>query len=349
MSVFFWLIILLAVYDAKISREGCFPDYISQRSIQPIKGIFILLVFISHFVQYVELNGPWDASYFEVRRFLGQLVVVPFLFYSGYGMAESIRVKGMDYVRTMPSKRISKVLFQFGIAVILFLLLQFARGVRYDWLHTILAFTGWLSVGNSNWYIFAIVCMYLITWISYSVFRKGKLAPLLCATVLLCGYIVVMKLVKDQELWCNTVLAYLGGMWFAAYREQFEKIVFSRDRDYYIYLALTFAAFLFARQYWSKLVVYGITSVLFALLIVLITAKFKITNRFLAYCGEHLFSLFILQRIPMIALNGRAIEQYPALFLIVCLVLTFLMSMVFDDLTAKAWTALTSRPKKKKV
>ena len=345
MSVFFWLILLLAVYDAKISKKGCFPDYISQKSIQPIKGIFILLVFISHFVQYVQLKGVWDSPYFEVRKFLGQLVVVPFLFYSGSGMAESIRVKGQSYVKSMPGKRIAKVLFQFGVAVALFLLLQFTRGVRYDWHRVILAFTGWVSVGNSNWYIFAIVCMYLITWISYTVFRKGKLPPLLCATALLCVYVVVMKLVKDQELWCNTALAYLAGMWFAAYREQFEKLVFSGDKSYFTYLIRTFAAFLFARQYWSKLVVYGITSVLFALLIVMFTAKFQITNRFLAYCGEHLFSLFILQRIPMIALDNRPIEGHPYLYLLVCLALTFLMSAVFDNLTAKAWTALTVRKK----
>lgn len=346
MSIFFWLIILMAVYNARVFKDGFCPDYIAQRNIQPIKGIFILLVFISHFVQYVTLTGVWDAPYFEVRKFLGQLVVVPFLFYSGYGMAESIRVKGMTYVRGMPSKRIAKVLFQFGIAVLLFLLLQFARGRHYEWDHLLLSFTGWVSVGNSNWYIFAIVCMYLITWLSYFIFRKGKLPPLLCATLLIGVYIVVMKLVKDQELWCNTVLAYLAGMWFAAYREKFEKVVFSGNREYYAYLLVTLAAFLFARQYWAKLWVYGLTSVLFALLMVLITAKFQITNRFLAYCGEHLFSLFILQRIPMIALDNTAIEQHPYLYLIVCLVLTFAMSAVFDDLTAKAWTALTSRKTK---
>lgn len=263
-------------------------------------------------------------------------------------MAESIRVKGIGYVRRMPVHRIGKVLFQFGIALILFLLLRFAQGVRYDWGHIVLSFTGWVSVGNSNWYIFAIVCMYLITWISCSLCRRGKLLPLLCATALTVVYIVVMKLVKEQELWCNTAAAYLAGMWFCAYREEFNRIVLSKNRDYCIYLVLTLAAFLFMRQYWSRLLVYETVSVLFALLVVLITARVQITNRFLAHCGEHLFSLFILQRIPMIALDNTAIEQYPWLYLLVCLGLTFLMSAVFDNLSQKAWEGLMGLTQKKK-
>lgn len=348
MSVFFWLIILMAVYNVKICREGYFPGYISHDSIQPIKGIFILLVFVSHFVQYVTLEGVWDAPYFEVRRFLGQMVVVPFLFYSGYGMAESIRAKGMGYVRRMPVQRICRVLFQFGIAVILFLILQYVRGVRYEWSRILLAFIGWYSVGNSNWYIFAIVCMYLITWLSHTLFRRGRLMPLLCATVLTAVYIVVMKLVKGQEVWCNTVAAYLAGMWFSAFREKFEKLVFSGKRDYYVYLILTAAAFLFMHRYWSRLLVYEAVSVLFALLVVLITAKVQITNRFLAYCGKHLFSLFILQRIPMIALDNTAIEQYPWVYLLVCVGLTFLMCGIFDELVQKAWNGLLKLTARKK-
>ena len=349
MSVFFWILLLMAAYNVQIRREGFHPGYIGRDGIQPIKGIFILLVFISHFVQYVDVNGVWDAPYFEVRKYLGQMVVVPFLFYSGYGMAESIRVKGLSYVRRMPVHRMGKVLFQFALAVVLFLGLRFAQGVRYDAAHVLLSFIGWVSVGNSNWYIFAILCMYLITWLSYFVFRKGKLAPLLCATVLTAVYIVVMKLVKGQEVWCNTVGAYLMGLWFSAYREPFEKTVLEKKWDYVICLILSLSAFLFLRRYWSKLAVYETASLLFALLTVLFTAKIQINNKFLTWCGEHLFSLFILQRIPMIALDNTPIERHPGLYLLVCFGLTLVMSIAFDAVTPKIWNglmSLTTKPKK---
>lgn len=348
MSVFFWALLLMAAYNMKFCRDGFHPGYIGRDGIQPIKGIFILLVFISHFVQYVDLNGVWDMPYFEVRKFLGQMVVVPFLFYSGYGMAVSIQAKGIHYVRRIPVHRIGMVLFQFALAVVLFLGLRFAQGIRYPWHKSLLSFIGWVSVGNSNWYIFAIVCMYLITWLSYSLCRKGKLLPLLCATALTVVYIITMKLVKGQTVWCNTVAAYLAGMWFCTYRDSFERVVLTKNRDYYIYLILILVSFLFLRKHWVRLSVYEVVSVLFALLTVLFTAKIQINNRFLTWCGEHLFSLFILQRIPMIALDNTAIEAYPGVYLLVCFGLTLVMSVVFDSLSPKAWNALLSLAPKKK-
>ncbi len=90
---------------------GFHTDYISEKRIQPIKGIFVLLIFASHFIPYVELNGPLHEFYFWVRRFLGQLVVVPFLFYSGYGLSLSFNRKGRLYMQEFPIRRICKVVF----------------------------------------------------------------------------------------------------------------------------------------------------------------------------------------------------------------------------------------------
>jgi len=342
MSVFFWIVVILAFYDMRVAKKGFFDDCVSYNNIQPIKGIFLLLVLISHFVQYVNLNGVWDAPYFEVRRYLGQMVVVPFLFYSGYGIAESIRKKGVDYVKSMPAKRILKVLFQFAIAVLCFLVLRYAMGSRYAVSKILLSFVGWESLGNSNWYIFAILAMYIITWFSYLVFRKGTLAPLVCATLLTVAYIVVMKLFSGKdECWCNTVMAYIAGMWFSSYRQSVFKGVFSSEKVYWGCLAIVVILFAFLRQYWSKLLVYELVGCLFAAIMVLITAKVKIQNKFLAYCGEHLFSLFILQRIPMIALNNTAVEQNVFLYFTLCVGITFLLAWAFDTLTPMLWNVLT--------
>lgn len=65
MSVFFWLIIIIAAYSVTRQQQGFHSDYIALNRIQPVKGIFLLLVFLSHFVQYVELNGVWDAPYLD--------------------------------------------------------------------------------------------------------------------------------------------------------------------------------------------------------------------------------------------------------------------------------------------
>lgn len=42
-----------------------------------------------------------------------------FLFYSGYGIMESIKNKGEKYISTVPKKRILNVLVNFDIAVLI--------------------------------------------------------------------------------------------------------------------------------------------------------------------------------------------------------------------------------------
>jgi hypothetical protein len=42
----------------------------------------------------------------------------------------------------------------------------------------LLSFTGWDAVGNSNWYILAVIVAYLITFIAFEICRdKGKFYP----------------------------------------------------------------------------------------------------------------------------------------------------------------------------
>ena len=69
-----------------------------------INGIFVLFVFLSHFGQYETM--PWN----NLLLAIGQLMVAPFLFYSGYGIMEQIQRRGIVYIDSMPRKRILKLL-----------------------------------------------------------------------------------------------------------------------------------------------------------------------------------------------------------------------------------------------
>ena len=101
-------------------RERFYQDYIQKDQIQAIKGVFLLLVFARHFSQYVQYTSVLSYPFEVLGRWLEQLIVVPFLFYSGFGIAESVKKKGYAYIRNMPVRRILNVLFQFDIVVILF-------------------------------------------------------------------------------------------------------------------------------------------------------------------------------------------------------------------------------------
>ena len=76
---------------AKFVKSGEFnSDYMSKDTTGAINGIFVLLVFMCHISGYMKLGGSSDTIWLDLKSWLGQLVVVTFLFYSGYGMMCSI-------------------------------------------------------------------------------------------------------------------------------------------------------------------------------------------------------------------------------------------------------------------
>lgn len=69
------------------------PEYISMKQTNIIRGFFLLLVFMIHFCQYIQMNGPTDRIFQFWRPHSGQLVVTLFLLYSGYSVFVSIMKK----------------------------------------------------------------------------------------------------------------------------------------------------------------------------------------------------------------------------------------------------------------
>ena len=150
------LIGLLCLWGIGLRKESD-GDYLSREQGNAVKGIFILMVLVSHASQYVSdagyaYSGWSDALFLKAVWLFGQLIVVMFLFFSGYGVMTAVRNKGEAYVRAMPRHRILSVLLSFDIAVVCFALVGLLLGKTYPAGTSLLALTGWESIGNSNWY-----------------------------------------------------------------------------------------------------------------------------------------------------------------------------------------------------
>ena len=91
------------------------------------------------------------------------------------------------------------------------------------------------------------------------------------------------------------------------------------------------------RRSWKSLAAYECSAVVFSLLLVFMTAKLEIRSRILRYCGDHLFSLFILQRLPMLVLARTPLKTRVAPYFLLSLAISFLLSWLFDLLVPKAW------------
>lgn len=112
MILFYFLLFLLVIARLRFSRQGFYADYLSFDTTNAIKGIFIALVFIKHVTPYI-LNSEYvfddsllNLFFLYIDSQVGQWIVAMFLFYSGYGIMESIRKKGIAYIRSIPRKRI---------------------------------------------------------------------------------------------------------------------------------------------------------------------------------------------------------------------------------------------------
>ena len=354
MIVFVLILMLIIFGSSKAEKANEFnKGYISKDSCNAIKGIFVILIFLSHSRGYFELSGIYDEAYVAFQDHIKQMVVVMFLFYSGYGMMEQIKRREFAYVKSIPEKRFPNLLINYDLAVLLFVGLHLALGKELTLKRFLLCLTAWESVGNSNWYIFIIFALYIFTFISFLPIKWfGKkwhqAIYLIALTAFSLLFIYLMKYQFEKETrWYNTVLVFVLGFWYSYFREIIEKILMKNDIIYLIAVAGMTLAYIFTYlRRDDRLMYYILWSFAFTIITVMVTMKVDIQSNILKWFGEHIFSIYILQRIPMIILKELGVtDRHKYIFLIVSFALTCAMAVVFDYLTGLLGKAIW-KPKK---
>lgn len=334
MILFYILLSLLIISRLKYNRQGFYSDYLSFDTTNAVKGIFIALVFIKHALPYI-LKSEYVFDYnFCNRAFLvidgqvGQWIVAMFLFYSGFGVMESIKKKGLPYVNSIPRKRILTTLVNFDIAVALFVIIALLLHKDYSLKTYLLSFTGWESVGNSNWYIFVIMLCYLITYLCFRlpIVKQGaySIRAILCFSLLVVS-VFALSFVKPSW-WYDTMLCFGLGIFYSLWREHIESVL---QKYYWLMLSILIVLVVCLRPYLTG-VAYNGYCIIFCIFVVMLTMKFKINNSVLIWSGKNLFPLYIYQRIPMIILSsicgGAFVSSSPVLYIFACLLITLLFA-----------------------
>lgn len=242
MAIFYLLIFALVLLGAKIVPLHL-TNSTSRNCTNCIKGIFILMVFLSHSWGYIYESNPeidiLDRIFISINSKFGQLIVVMFLFYSGYGVMYNIIHKKDTYINSIPHKRMLVTLANFAIAVSIFILLNLMLSREVTISQALLSLIGWDSVGNSNWYIFCIVCCYAFTYIAFKLSRNLRTGLLILAALSL-GYIYVISQLKGSW-WYDTVLCYWAGASFAVL---FPKLTSVFENQYWYCLTGSIVLFL---------------------------------------------------------------------------------------------------------
>ena len=345
MIFFYLLIFVLMVSDMDIAPLGTFQqDYMSKKNNNCVKGIFILMILMSHYAQYCELDNIYDLTYYAARLHIGQCVVAMFLFYSGYGMMESIKRKGFPYVAHIPSQRFLKVWWNFFVVILLYLALDLALGIHFSAPHILLSFIGYTSIGASNWYMFAIFYLYLLTFVAFFIIKwrndtVGYVIGVILLFVLTAGAVYWQMKIGRYPYTYNTMFVYPLGMLFSLLRQKFEQIVTKNS----IWFSAAFLLLVTFYMYVSihrndRFMVYTLWTFAFTGLCLMLTMKVSFNSWILEWCGKNLFWIYILQRIPMMLLDyfgmiGR--HRYYSFLIVIAA--TIFLSLVFDR-TLGPWT-----------
>ena len=72
--------------------------------------------------------------------------------------------------------------------------------------------------------------------------------------------------------------------------------------------------------------IYGACACIFALLVVAISSLVRIGNPVLDWLGKNAFTIYIIQRLPMIVFSSLGLDARPALFVVLSLCTTLLLA-----------------------
>lgn len=340
-----YLIILAAVclYGIRLKGKNGFEDYMSPQKTGSIKGIFVIIVLFSHIRQYIAYDpAPFNAPFQKFLWAIGQLMVVAFLFYSGYGVALGLKNKD-GYAKTLPKSRILKVFIHFDIAVLLFWVTGLILGKNYPAKRVLLSLIGMDALGNSVWFIFDIIILYFLVFIVFTFAKKHMVAGTAVLTLLSIAATVAIYLWKrDQNWWYDTIMCFPLGMWYALAKPYIDKALLNSPAKWAVTTAVTLAAFLTLHHFadGGYRIIFIFESLVFALLMSLISMRVSINNNILQWFGKRVFGIYILQRIPMLILYHYGAQENTFLFAAVSFAATIVMAEIFERAMDKLDVAL---------
>lgn len=344
MIYIFMMFILISLVGINFKNiNGIDYDALTIKRTTMINGFFVGIVFFSHFNSYAITNNLIDSIYYSFFK-MGQLMVTTFLFYSGYGIYESIKNK-KNYIDSFLKNRIFKFFISVFVAIILYTILNFIIGKTYNIKTIVLSTIGYTSIGNSNWFIFATFCMYFSVLFSFKIFKNDNLSALLsCLILSFCYIFLVMKYIR-YSWWVNTILCFNAGMFFSHFIDNILK--FLQNKYHYILTTiLLITVFILAIINNYNYFTYEIISLTFVLLVVLVSLKVYIGNRVLLWLGENTFNIYILQRLSFILYEHIGLKDYNVYFyLIISAVTTFILTYFFDKVLKKLYSILICNKK----
>ena len=258
-----------------------FSDYMNIDNTNCIKGIFVWIIVFCHKTKYGIYK---NHLFFKIVSNLGQKVVSMFLFYSGFGIYESLQKKGITYIKSLSNKAI--ILFiKFQLILLMFLLTNifiFNNNITFKKYFFCIIFKS--SLGNSKWFAFTIIILYIYTFLSFRFIKSKHFIGIIIISILCFFHIIlVYKYFYPKAMYAvDTVFCFVIGFYYSLFKKYLDKVIFKSDICYFAITSIIILIF-YEIYNINNLVYSSIKNAIFSLLVVLISVKVKFNNDFLKF------------------------------------------------------------------
>ena len=334
----------LFLWKAKIAGIGkFFDDYMSVDNMQNIRGMLAILIVIHHFSGMIE-----EKSLFFLFNHIGYLVVALFLFLSGYGLAYGVQnkpgyINGVKFLYT----RIPKLIIPYWVAVIIYAVGYLAAGEPITWKAILLSFVSFKNIVGlgSSWYIFELIVLYIIFFLSFKIKKRKIALSVLFALVAVCAIGFYFS-DSFSDVWYRSIFAFPLGVCYSLKKDKIESFLLNKTLARYIALIL-FLIFLLSLKYACVMlgltylqILFDITSsAMFSLVAVIMLRKIKLGNKALSFLGSISFEIYLIhflliKLIYSFYFNGQMnLLLYFVISIVSVISVAYIMSFIDKNLT----------------
>ena len=296
-------------------------DFFAQSKM--IKAAACLFIILHHLTQRTTVYGNIDKGPINIFNDMGYMFTAIFFFFSGFGLITSLYSK-RDYLDDFLIKRLPTVLLPFWLINIIYLLLnRFVYGKREGVIEILKDLFSLQLINGNGWFIIEITLIYLMFFVLFRLIKSRNAA----LTILCIAVLVIIPFVLTQghkadgakeawfqgEWWANSTLSFILGMLYARFKNSWDAFF---KKHYYPKLVITAVIAVLmhivatvinrsmgyyhagrptaVRDAVVTVIVQNIDACIFVMLILLLSMKISLGNRFIRYISGVSLELFLI-------------------------------------------------------
>lgn len=293
--VLIFLVFLIFSIEKRNKNEYCFGKD-SSKKIKGILAIFIILHHLSHRISTSDVLSQFGC--------IGYIVVALFFMFSGYGLMKQYTKNKEKYTKNFLRKRIPILLVPFIITSCILFVEYNLLGRAVTLQDFLLSFVNLKPLDGTCWYVYVILLMYIVFYISVKLSKseKGVIIKTSLVTII---FFILGSFYDINYWWYLSVLAFPVGMIYAIYDTEVTKFF---NKKYFRWLVFSIIGFIccykylaFSGVYYTNtlkgLILEQIPIILFVLSVIVINIRYRFDSKILDFLGSISYELYISQTI----------------------------------------------------